>query len=46
MTLLTKEPTMPTVDILDAPLVVQFDPVIQMDDDQFFDLSDIWEPGF
>lgn len=41
MTLLTKEEMWPTVDLLDAPLVVQFDPVIQMDDDQFFDFCQI-----
>ena len=41
MSLLTKDQTMPTVAILDAPLVIQFDPVIQMDDDQFFDFCQI-----
>ena len=51
MTQLTKEQTMTAATFLDAPLVVQFDPVIHMDDDQFYhfctlDLTDIWEAGF
>jgi hypothetical protein len=51
MTLLTKEQTMAAATFLDAPLVVQFDPVIHMDDDQFYhfctrDLTDIWEADF